>query len=84
MITDRDREDLAQYLEGVIKRRSRRIRICKTKNLGKEGYGLRRSCSDKHIEGKILGSFSTYGGGGYFIRRKDNGRIIQVQSFRTK
>ncbi len=56
--------------------------VCKkTKKLGKTGFGYRRSTSDVPIEGRILASFRTLGGGGYVIVRKDNNKIIQVQSF---
>jgi hypothetical protein len=61
------------------------FQICaKTKKLGQTGWGYRRSCQDEPILCHALGSFITLGGGGYFVRREDNDKIIQVQSFHTQ
>jgi hypothetical protein len=59
--------------------------ICKTtKRKGQIGFGYRRSLYDRPIKGQVIGSYTCLGGGGYFMRRLDNDKIIQVQSFRKK
>jgi len=45
---------------------------------GEHVFG-RRSNNMNLIEGYVLGSWRQAGGSGYFIMRKDTGRIIQIQ-----
>lgn len=73
------KEKLSDYLEKLY--RGDGFRVCfKTKNLGKVGRGYRRSLNSEPIKGEIVGSYKCWGGGGYFLRRADNGKIIQAQS----
>ena len=54
------------------------------KRLGQVGLGYRRSSFEKPIHCKVLGSFTCDAGGGYIVRRIDNQKIIQVQSFKEE
>jgi hypothetical protein len=58
------------------------FQICKdTQKIYRIGIGYRRSYNDPPINGQVLGSFKVLGGSGYFMRRLDDGKIIQVQCF---
>ncbi len=70
---------------GGITQRMNGFVVCrKTKRIGQIGFGHRRSLEDKPIKGEVIGSYTCPGGGGYFMRRFDNDKIIQVQSFSKK
>jgi hypothetical protein len=73
-------ETLEEYLKTV--ERNQYFKVCKARKEGQIGLGYRKSLSDTPIPCKVLASFMCLGGGGYFVRKLKDNKIMQVQSFR--
>lgn len=54
------------------------------KRLGQKGLGFRRSSFDTPFKCEVLASFKLNYGGGYVVRREEDQKIVQVQSFKQE
>lgn len=74
-----DQERYQNYIKGL---RRTGLRILVPRKLGLVGKGYRRSSKDIPFDCEVVGSFSCFGSGGYFVRKFSNNKIVQIQVFR--
>jgi len=78
-----DNPRLRAYMRRMLLKRSVSSRMMFTRTsrrLGEHVMCYRRSFMDVPFAGKVLGSFTCAGGGGYIVQRDDSGNIVQAQS----